>query len=121
MATALPKIVAGPGCRYTRVPPYRKLFLYHFEYSFSRTFLAKILKNIREDRKIIEVFIANQNAQADENAKRLSGMRFLEKYMYLGTCNLFFADKIIMVEGITEKIILPQLLKKIRYIQLNMV
>ena len=77
MATALPKIVAGPGCRYTRVPPYRKLFLYHFEYSFSRTFLAKILKNIREDRKIIEVFIANQNAQADENAKRLSGMRFL--------------------------------------------
>ena len=41
--------------------------------------------------------------------------------MYLGTCNLFFADKIIMVEGITEKIILPQLLKKIRYIQLNMV
>ena len=121
MATALPKIVAGPGCRYTRVPPYRKLFLYHFEYSFSRTFLAKILKNIREDRKIIEVFIANQNAQADENAKRLSGRRFLEKYMNLGTCNLFFADKIIMVEGITEKIILPQLLKKIRYIQLNMV
>ena len=82
---------------------------------------AKVLKNIREDRKIIEVFIANQNAQADENAKRLSGMRFLEKYMNLGTCNLFFTDKIIMVEGITEKIILPQLLKKIRYIQLNMV
>ena len=27
---------------------------------------AKVLKNIREDRKIIEVFIANQNAQADE-------------------------------------------------------
>ena len=35
---------------------------------------AKVLKNIREDRKIIEVFIANQNAQADENAKRLSGI-----------------------------------------------
>ena len=32
--------------------------------------------------------------------------------MNLGTCNLFFADKIIMVEGITEKIILPQLIKK---------
>ena len=40
---------------------------------------AKVLKNIREDRKIIEVFIANQNAQADENAKRLSGMRFFRE------------------------------------------
>ena len=26
---------------------------------------AKVLKNIREDGKIIEFFIANQNAQAD--------------------------------------------------------
>jgi len=72
----------------------------------------EIKENYCVDVKNIEVFIANQNAQADENAKKLPCIRFLEKYMNLGTCNLFFADKIIMVEGITEKIILPQLIKK---------
>lgn len=71
----------------------------------------EIKDNFCVDVKNIEDFIKTQNAQAAENPKRLSGMTFLEKYMNLGICNLFFADKIIMIEGITEKIILPQLIK----------
>lgn len=62
--------------------------------------------------KNIEEFIEKQNALAEEDKKKLTGIKFLEKYMNLGTCNLFFADKIIMVEGTTEKILLPQLLKE---------
>lgn len=63
------------------------------------------------DVKNIEDFINKQNIIAASDERKLTGVRFLEKYMNLGTCNLFFADKIIMVEGITEKIIIPQLIK----------
>lgn len=62
--------------------------------------------------KNIEDFVHKQNVIAEKDSKKLSGIKFLEKYMNLGTCNLFFADKIIMVEGLTEKIILPQLIKE---------
>lgn len=72
----------------------------------------EIKKEYCVDVKNIEDFINKQNTIAEKDPKKISGINFLEKYMNLGTCNLFFADKIIMVEGLTEKIILPQLIKE---------
>lgn len=39
--------------------------------------------------------------------------RFLKQYLNLHKCDLFFADKIIMVEGVTEKLLLPQMIAKV--------
>jgi predicted ATP-dependent endonuclease of OLD family len=39
--------------------------------------------------------------------------RFLKQYLNLQKCDMFFADKVIMVEGITEKILLPLMINKV--------
>lgn len=39
--------------------------------------------------------------------------RFLKQYLNLNKCDLFFADKVIMVEGITEKLLMPLFIKKV--------
>lgn len=39
--------------------------------------------------------------------------RFLKQYLNLHKCDLFFADKVIMVEGITEKILMPIFIRKV--------
>lgn len=36
---------------------------------------------------------------------------FLQRYMTLTKCDLYFADKVILVEGATEKILMPRILK----------
>lgn len=39
--------------------------------------------------------------------------RFLKQYMSLHRCDIFFADKVILVEGTTERILLPIMINKI--------
>ncbi len=39
--------------------------------------------------------------------------RFLKQYMSLHRCDLFFADKVILVEGTTERLLLPLMIKKV--------
>lgn len=39
--------------------------------------------------------------------------RFLKQYLNLHKCDIFFADKVIMVEGITEKMLLPLMINKV--------
>lgn len=60
--------------------------------------------NVKDMRNFIDI--------QDNTSKGDNGINFLQKYMNLGNCNLFFADKVIMVEGLTEKIILPKLIKE---------
>lgn len=38
---------------------------------------------------------------------------FLHKYLTLTKCDLYFADKAILIEGATERIILPEIIKKV--------
>ncbi len=38
---------------------------------------------------------------------------FLHKYMVLTGCDLLFADKIVLIEGATERIMLPEIIKKV--------
>ena len=40
-------------------------------------------------------------------------LRFLEQYMELRRCDMFFADKIILVEGTTERLLLPKMIEKV--------
>lgn len=39
--------------------------------------------------------------------------RFLKQYLNLQKCDIFFADKVIMVEGVTEKMLLPIMINKV--------
>lgn len=39
--------------------------------------------------------------------------RFLKQYLNLHRCDIFFADKVIMVEGVTEKMLLPIMINKV--------
>ena len=40
-------------------------------------------------------------------------IRFLEQYMELRRCDMFFADKIILIEGTTERLLLPKMIEKV--------
>ncbi|WP_313279028.1 AAA family ATPase [Timonella senegalensis] len=40
-------------------------------------------------------------------------LRFLEQYMELQRCDIFFADKVILVEGLTERLLLPEMIRRL--------
>jgi len=42
----------------------------------------------------------------------LETLRFLQQYMELRPCDMFFADKIILVEGTVERLLLPEMIKR---------
>ncbi|MEL0636686.1 ATP-dependent endonuclease [Marinomonas sp. TI.3.20] len=46
-------------------------------------------------------------------ADRREDKEFLHKYLTLTKCDLYFADKAILIEGATERIILPEIIKKV--------
>ncbi len=46
-------------------------------------------------------------------ADRQEDKEFLHKYLTLTKCDLYFADKAILIEGATERIILPEIIKKV--------
>ncbi len=64
----------------------------------------------KDDKNIIEVKDFNdfKHKETDKDT-----FRFLKQYLNLNKCDLFFADKVIMVEGITEKILMPLFIKKV--------
>ncbi|MFV8324917.1 ATP-dependent nuclease [Flavobacterium sp. ZS1P14] len=75
--------------------------------------LNKGFDRIRYFNKIekgIEVNDFN-NFKHKENDKET--FRFLKQYLNLHKCDIFFADKVIMVEGITEKMLLPLMINKV--------
>ena len=41
-----------------------------------------------------------------------SNMDFIKKYLTLSRCDLFFADKVIFVEGASERLLLPDIIRK---------
>lgn len=55
------------------------------------------------------VIYKNLKTFAEENA---DNMNFIKKYLTLSRCDLFFADKIIFVEGASERLLLPDMIEK---------
>lgn len=53
--------------------------------------------------------LGSEFSSADRQADR----EFLHKYLTLTKCDLYFADKAILIEGATERILLPEIIKKI--------
>lgn len=55
------------------------------------------------------VIYKNLNSFVEENAEN---MDFIKKYLTLTRCDLFFADKVILVEGASERLLLPDMINK---------
>lgn len=54
------------------------------------------------------------DTELDEEGKQIKGLdnkKFVQKYLQLSEHDLFFADGIILIEGISERILLPELIK----------
>lgn len=66
-------------------------------------------KYLDEGKTIVKVKDFNEfkHKETDKDT-----FRFLKQYLNLNKCDLFFADKVIMVEGITEKLLMPLFIKK---------
>lgn len=54
-----------------------------------------------------------QEYEGDEKAIEPAHFRFLKQYLTLNRAELFFADKAILVEGDTERILLPAMMRKL--------
>lgn len=60
----------------------------------------------------IEVNDFNNFKIGTEEKNEKETFRFLKQYLNLHKCDIFFADKVIMVEGVTEKMLLPIMINK---------
>jgi putative ATP-dependent endonuclease of OLD family len=80
------------------------------ERSFERIrYFSKIY--IKDEKRYkVEVKDFNDFKHKESNSETF---RFLKQYMSLHRCDVFFADKIILVEGTTERILLPLMINKI--------
>lgn len=73
------------------------------DFSKVRYFLSKNGKETKV-KDLGEAF-GNEEVKADKE--------FLHKYLTLTKCDLYFADRAILIEGATERILLPEMIKKV--------
>lgn len=71
---------------------------------FSKVFIKE------ENRYKVEVKDFNEFKHKESDKETF---RFLKQYMTLHRCDIFFADKLILVEGTTERILLPLMINKV--------
>jgi len=77
--------------------------------SFKRIRYFLKLNDKTRERVAIKDF--NEFRKEDDNNDET--FRFLKQYMTLNKCDIFFADKLILVEGSTERILLPLMINKV--------
>lgn len=65
---------------------------------------AKSLKSLKDE-------YSSEDPQQDADCKK--SYKFLKQYLTLNRAELFFADKVIFVEGDTERILLPAMMRKL--------
>ena len=80
------------------------------ERSFERIryFAKQFIKG--ENRYKVEIKDFNEFKHKESD---IETFRFLKQYMSLHRCDIFFADKVILVEGTTERILLPLMINKV--------
>lgn len=75
--------------------------------------------DIKYFQRISQTSVVSKNlkelelAYKDENDPQSSHFKFLKQYLTLNYSEIFFADKVILYEGETERILLPAMMKKI--------
>lgn len=64
-----------------------------------------------KDKPKYETFIKDLNAEFISEDKK-QDKEFIHKYLTLTKCDLYFADKAMLIEGSTERILMPSFIKK---------
>ncbi len=77
-------------------------FFYDIKYFYKESVNNVISKNLSE--------LENKYGNEDEEKRNF---QFLKQYLTLNRSELFFAEKVIFIEGDTERILLPSIMKKI--------
>ncbi len=70
---------------------------------------AVVSKNLQDLKKLY----IKKDKNGEENIDEKAAYRFLKQYLTLMNSELFFADKAIFVEGDTERILLPLMMRKV--------
>lgn len=130
-------------CKRTPVPNFSLMFIEepeaHLHPQMQQTFIKNITKFIKSKGWNIQVVVTTHSSHIvsesgfeniryfDKSDKKLSVknltdfkdsvdgsvIAFLRQYMTLYNCDMFFADKIILVEGTVEKLLLPSMIQKV--------
>src|SRR5699024_331284 len=94
-----------------------------FEFSNLLYFKRELYKN-NHIANVVDLSNVNMNAQFNYDEKKVrdnddkesgnneANEKFVKRYLELAEHDLFFADAIILIEGSSERILLPQMLKK---------
>ena len=81
--------------------------------SFERIRYFLKLYDKPEKRYKVAIKDFNEFRKEGDQDKKEETFRFLKQYMTLNKCDIFFADKLILVEGSTERILLPLMINKV--------
>lgn len=69
-------------------------------------YFSLINDNIDKKTIIKDLGVFSKNIDKDT-------LKFLRKYMELRPCDIFFADKVVLIEGVTERLLMPEMIKKV--------
>ena len=74
-------------------------------------------KNKRIENNILAKNFNSLKKEYDGDKQR--GFKFVKQYLTLNRSELFFADKVICIEGDTERILMPAMMYKVDKMQIN--
>lgn len=72
----------------------------------------KKVRYIRRHTDSVECKAMEDFPTSGTEAERTERLEFLQKYMKLSYCDLYFCDKAILVEGASERLLLPDMMRK---------
>lgn len=73
---------------------------------------VRYFDNSQEKVIVKDMFKFAQQTMGEGDKDKEENLRFLKQYMALNYCEMFFADKIIMIEGTVERLLLPHMIRK---------
>ncbi|NMB80320.1 MAG: AAA family ATPase [Ignavibacteria bacterium] len=85
----------------------------HSAHITSQSDFSKIKYFLNKDGRIEVKNLSNLESNYGESAEGKANYKFLKQYLTLHKAELFFSDKIIFIEGDTERILLPAMMKKV--------
>lgn len=85
----------------------------HSAHISSQSDFSDIKYFLNRDDQIIVKNLSDLEAKYGNDAEGKASFKFLKQYLTLHRAELFFSDKIIFIEGDTERILLPAMMKKL--------
>lgn len=79
----------------------------------SRGAQVRDLRKFKAELEAKGVAVEGESEQERESDTSRATLKFLEQYLVLHRCDMFFADKIVLIEGTAERLALPAMIKDV--------